>query len=98
MFHEPVPVPGFVKNLHVNLLDPADPEHFTLYLVREVVDKRACFACQNHIDFDMVSGYDNLLDKPEIDNIATASGQAAITYALLNITSPGDEIVSGDNL
>ncbi|MDD1705231.1 MAG: O-acetylhomoserine aminocarboxypropyltransferase/cysteine synthase [Methanoregula sp.] len=30
--------------------------------------------------------------------IATASGQAAITYALLNITSPGDEIVSGDNL
>jgi O-acetylhomoserine (thiol)-lyase len=30
--------------------------------------------------------------------IATASGQAAITYALLNITQPGDEIVSGDNL
>lgn len=30
--------------------------------------------------------------------IATASGQAAITYALLNITSPGDEIVSADNL
>ena len=27
-----------------------------------------------------------------------ASGQAAITYALLNITSPGDEIVSADNL
>ncbi|HXX55309.1 MAG TPA: O-acetylhomoserine aminocarboxypropyltransferase/cysteine synthase family protein [Methanoregula sp.] len=30
--------------------------------------------------------------------IATASGQAAITYALLNITSPGDDIVSADNL
>ncbi|MGA2103767.1 O-acetylhomoserine aminocarboxypropyltransferase/cysteine synthase family protein [Methanoregula sp.] len=30
--------------------------------------------------------------------IATASGQAAITYALLNITQPGDEIVSADNL
>ena len=30
--------------------------------------------------------------------IATASGQAAITYALLNITRPGDEIVSADNL
>lgn len=30
--------------------------------------------------------------------IATASGQAAITYALLNITRPGDDIVSADNL
>ncbi|MGD1004152.1 MAG: O-acetylhomoserine aminocarboxypropyltransferase/cysteine synthase [Methanoregulaceae archaeon] len=30
--------------------------------------------------------------------IATASGQAAITYSLLNITRPGDEIVSADNL
>jgi len=30
--------------------------------------------------------------------IATASGQAAITYALLNLTGPGDEIVSADNL
>jgi O-acetylhomoserine (thiol)-lyase len=30
--------------------------------------------------------------------IATASGAAAITYALLNITRPGDEIVSADNL
>lgn len=30
--------------------------------------------------------------------IATASGQAAITYALLSITRPGDEIVSADNL
>lgn len=30
--------------------------------------------------------------------IATASGAAAITYAILNITSPGDEIVSADNL
>ena len=30
--------------------------------------------------------------------LATASGQAAITYALLNITRPGDEIVSADNL
>jgi len=30
--------------------------------------------------------------------IATASGQAAITYALLNITRPGDEIISADNL
>ena len=30
--------------------------------------------------------------------IATASGQAAITYALLNATKPGDEIVSADNL
>ena len=30
--------------------------------------------------------------------IATASGQAAITYAILNITQPGDEIVSADNL
>jgi len=30
--------------------------------------------------------------------IATASGQAAITYALLNITRPGNEIVSADNL
>ncbi len=30
--------------------------------------------------------------------IATASGQAAITYALLNITGPGDEIISADNL
>ena len=30
--------------------------------------------------------------------LAVASGQAAITYALLNITRPGDEIVSADNL
>lgn len=30
--------------------------------------------------------------------LATASGQAAISYALLNITRPGDEIVSADNL
>jgi O-acetylhomoserine (thiol)-lyase len=30
--------------------------------------------------------------------LATASGQAAITYALLNITRPGDAIVSADNL
>ena len=30
--------------------------------------------------------------------IATASGQAAITYSLLNITQTGDEIVSADNL
>lgn len=30
--------------------------------------------------------------------LATASGQAAITYALLNVTRPGDEIVSADNL
>lgn len=30
--------------------------------------------------------------------IATASGQAAITYALLNITRPGDDIVSANNL
>ncbi|WFN37205.1 O-acetylhomoserine aminocarboxypropyltransferase/cysteine synthase [Methanomicrobium antiquum] len=30
--------------------------------------------------------------------IATASGMAAITYALLNITRVGDEIVSADNL
>ena len=30
--------------------------------------------------------------------IATASGAAAITYAILNITLPGDEIVSADNL
>lgn len=30
--------------------------------------------------------------------IATASGAAAITYAILNITQPGDEIVSADNL
>ena len=30
--------------------------------------------------------------------IATASGAAAITYAVLNITRPGDEIVSADNL
>src|SRR5512136_2726121 len=30
--------------------------------------------------------------------IATASGAAAITYAILNITSPGDVIVSADNL
>lgn len=30
--------------------------------------------------------------------ISTASGLAAITYALLNITEPGDEIVSADNL
>lgn len=30
--------------------------------------------------------------------LATASGQAAITYAHLNITCPGDEIVSADNL
>ena len=30
--------------------------------------------------------------------LATASGQAAITYALLAITRPGDEIVSADNL
>lgn len=30
--------------------------------------------------------------------LAVASGQAAITYALLNITRPGDEIVSANNL
>ena len=30
--------------------------------------------------------------------ISAASGLAAITYALLNITEPGDEIVSADNL
>ena len=30
--------------------------------------------------------------------LATGSGQAAITYAILNITRPGDEIVSADNL
>ncbi|WP_019178666.1 O-acetylhomoserine aminocarboxypropyltransferase/cysteine synthase family protein [Methanomassiliicoccus luminyensis] len=30
--------------------------------------------------------------------LATASGQAAISYALLGITRPGDEIVSADNL
>jgi O-acetylhomoserine (thiol)-lyase len=30
--------------------------------------------------------------------IATASGAPAITYAILNITRPGDEIVSADNL
>jgi O-acetylhomoserine (thiol)-lyase len=30
--------------------------------------------------------------------IATASGAAAITYAILNITRPGDEIVSANNL
>jgi O-acetylhomoserine (thiol)-lyase len=30
--------------------------------------------------------------------LATASGQAAITYALLGITRPGDEIVAGSNL
>jgi len=30
--------------------------------------------------------------------IATASGAAAITYAILNLTQPGDEIVSADNL
>ena len=30
--------------------------------------------------------------------LATASGQAAITYALLSITRLGDEIVAGDNL
>ncbi len=30
--------------------------------------------------------------------IATASGAAAITYAILNVTLPGDEIVSADNL
>ena len=30
--------------------------------------------------------------------IATASGAAAITYAILNLTRPGDEIVSADNL
>jgi len=30
--------------------------------------------------------------------IATASGAAAIMYAILNITRPGDEIVSADNL
>lgn len=30
--------------------------------------------------------------------IATSSGAAAITYAILNITRPGDEIVSADNL
>ena len=30
--------------------------------------------------------------------IATASGAAAITYAVLNLTRPGDEIVSADNL
>ncbi|MEN6610998.1 MAG: O-acetylhomoserine aminocarboxypropyltransferase/cysteine synthase [Methanoregulaceae archaeon] len=30
--------------------------------------------------------------------IATASGQAAITYALLNATRPGDDVVSADNL
>ncbi len=30
--------------------------------------------------------------------IATASGQAAITYALLNVTRPGDDIVSANNL
>jgi O-acetylhomoserine (thiol)-lyase len=30
--------------------------------------------------------------------LATASGQAAITFALLNITRPGDNIVAADNL
>jgi O-acetylhomoserine (thiol)-lyase len=30
--------------------------------------------------------------------LATASGQAAITYALLAVTRPGDEVVSADNL
>lgn len=30
--------------------------------------------------------------------IATSSGAAAITYAVLNLTRPGDEIVSADNL
>ena len=30
--------------------------------------------------------------------LGVASGMAAITYSLLNITRPGDEIVSGDNL
>jgi O-acetylhomoserine (thiol)-lyase len=30
--------------------------------------------------------------------IATASGAAAITYAILNSTRPGDEVVSADNL
>jgi O-acetylhomoserine (thiol)-lyase len=30
--------------------------------------------------------------------LAVASGQAANTYALLNVTQPGDEIVSADNL
>jgi O-acetylhomoserine (thiol)-lyase len=30
--------------------------------------------------------------------LAVGSGQAAITYAILNITRPGDEIVSADNL
>jgi O-acetylhomoserine (thiol)-lyase len=30
--------------------------------------------------------------------ISTASGMAAITYAILAVTSPGDEIVSADNL
>lgn len=30
--------------------------------------------------------------------ISTASGLAAITYAILNLTFPGDEIVSADNL
>ncbi|MDO9326282.1 MAG: O-acetylhomoserine aminocarboxypropyltransferase/cysteine synthase [Methanoregula sp.] len=30
--------------------------------------------------------------------LATASGAAAITYAILNLTLPGDEIVSADNL
>ncbi|MDK2990075.1 MAG: O-acetylhomoserine (thiol)-lyase, partial [Methanoculleus sp.] len=30
--------------------------------------------------------------------VATASGQAAITYALLAVTRPGDEIVAADNL
>ncbi len=30
--------------------------------------------------------------------LAVASGQAAITYSLLNITRPGDEIIAADNL
>lgn len=30
--------------------------------------------------------------------LATSSGAAAITYAILNLTRPGDEIVSADNL
>jgi hypothetical protein len=67
--NEPVPVPGFIKNLYFNGADPANTEGSVFHLVGEVLGKGACLRCQDHVNLSAVSRNPDPLDKTKVYNI-----------------------------
>ena len=71
LFHKPVPVPRFVKNIYNYILNPADPESLSLHLPGKVIGEGAGFAGKSHVDLHAGALYPYFFYETKINDVDT---------------------------